>query len=70
MDKSYNGFMLSDSHFPLGAEAGIPRQQPEAGTNTFIYMLEICAKVGDFQLHHQFSTTIQAGCGKLISRTL
>lgn len=39
MDKSYNGFVLSDSHFPLGAEAGIPRQEPEAGTNTFIYML-------------------------------
>lgn len=41
MDKSYNGFVLSDSHFPLGVEAGIPRQDPEAGTNTLIYMLEI-----------------------------
>lgn len=70
MDKSYNGFVLSDSHFPLRVETGNPRQKPEAGTKTFIYTIEMCAKVSNFQLHHQFSTTIQAGCGKLISQTL
>lgn len=70
MDKSYNGFVLSDSHFPLRVQTGNPRQKPEAGTKTFIYMIEMCAKVSNFQLHHQFSTTIQAGCGKLISQTL